>query len=368
MRKNNLWLLAGALTVVSCSNNPQQEVGQTYPTIVVQTDTVEVVESYSASIRGCQDVDIYPQVSGSITKLCVKEGERVHKGQELFVIDQVPYRAALRSAVANVQAAEAGVASARLDYESKQELFREDVISEYELSMAKNALEQAEATLEQAEAAEIDARNNLSYTEIKSPVEGTVGTLPFRVGTLVSPTMPQPLTTVSDNRHMYVYFSMTENELRSLLRKYGNPDNAIAQMPEIELELNDGTIYDRKGRIETFSGLINPQTGSISVRAVFENPDRMLWSGGVGNVVMRRVSGNQVVIPQDVVMEIQDKTIGYKVVHGKAKAVFITVESLADGKRYAVKEGLFPGDTIVSKGVGRIQEGMEITIGKENEQ
>ena len=167
---------------------------QTLPVMVVSSRAVEFQESYSASIRGRQDVDIVPQVSGRITRLCVKEGEQVKTGQVLAVIDQVPYQAALRTAQANVSAAQAKVETARIELQGKQALFDEKVISDYELSLARNGLAVALAELEQAKAQETDARNNLSYTEIKSPSNGVVGTLPFRIGALVNPNMAQPFT------------------------------------------------------------------------------------------------------------------------------------------------------------------------------
>ena len=161
----------------ACGNNGQGEYGQqAYPVITVQPDSMTINESYSAAIRGRQDVDIYPQISGTITKVCVREGERVSKGKVLFVIDQVPYRAALLTATANVHAAEAQVETAQLDYTSKEALLRENVVSEYDLSVARNTLSVAKAGLEQARAQETAARNNLSYTEVKSPSDGVVGT------------------------------------------------------------------------------------------------------------------------------------------------------------------------------------------------
>ena len=220
----------------------------------------------------------------------MKEGQRVKQGEILFVIDQVPYQAALRTATANVHAAEAQVETARLDYESKRALLREEVISEYDLSVA-------EAGLEQMRAQETNARNSLSYTEVKSPSTGTIGTLPFRAGALVSPSMAQPLTTVSDNEEMYVYLSMTENQLRALIRAYGSPDETIRQMSPVWLQLNDGTVYDEPGRIETISGVIHPQTGTVSVRSVFPNAKRLLLSGGIGKVVIPRSVPDALVIP-----------------------------------------------------------------------
>lgn len=344
----------------SCRDNNAIDVATGYPVMTVTTDSAVIGEAYSASIQGRQDIDIYPQVSGTITRLGVTEGKQVKKGEVLFVIDRTPYIAALRNATANVHAAEAQVRTARLDYESKKELLREQVISQYDLSTAQNELAVREAALEQAKAQELDARNNLSYTEVKSPSDGTVGTLPFRVGSLVSPSMPQPLTTISDNERMYVYFSMTENQLRILLRQYGSPEQVISRMPPIRLRLNDGTVYESEGRIETISGVINRQTGTVSVRSVFPNEKRLLLSGGIGNVIISHIEKNVIVVPQSATYELQDKLFAYKVKDKKAVAVELTVERLNDGKDYIVRSGLVPGDVIVTEGAGLLRDGMEI--------
>ncbi|RGN30848.1 efflux RND transporter periplasmic adaptor subunit [Bacteroides oleiciplenus] len=355
-------LILCSAVLASCKGSYNEEYQQAYSVLTVTSDSVEIMEAYSASIRGQQDIEIYPQVSGTISRLCIQEGQKVRKGETLFVIDQVPYKAALRTALANVHAAQAQVETAQLDYNSKKELYRENVISEYELSTARNALAIAKAGLEQAEAQETDARNSLSYTEVKSPSDGIVGTLPYRTGALVSSSMGQPLTTVSDNSTMYVYFSMTENQLRALIRQYGSPDETIRQMPSIRLQLNDGTMYDVPGRIESISGIINTQTGTVSIRSVFPNEKRLLFSGGIGNIIIPRTEPDAVVIPQAATYELQDKIFAYKVQEGKAVAAPIKVEPLNNGNEYMVRSGLQPGDVIVSEGVGLLQDGMEITL------
>ncbi len=363
MRFKTIIFSACLLLLMACGNERQAPEGKrSYSVFKVTATSVDIVESYSATIEGCQDVEIYPQVSGTISKLKVKEGEKVKKGQSLFVVDQVPYQAALRTATANVHAAEAQVETARLDYDSKRILFDEKVISEYDLSTARNALSIAKANLEQAKAQETDARNNLSYTEVHSPVSGVVGTLPFRAGALVGPSISKPLTTVSDTRQMYVYFSMSENQLRNLFRQYGSPDETIRKMPEIELQLNDGSIYESKGRIETISGVINPQTGTASVRCVFPNEKRLLFSGGVGNVVLPHKEHNVFVIPQGTTYEIQDKIYVYKVIDGVAKSTEIKVDKLNDGKTYIVRSGLQEGDILISEGVTMQKDGTPISI------
>lgn len=354
-----VWLLA------SCGDKQaEQEQTGKYPVISVSKSSIELSDTYAATIEGRQDVAIYPQVSGTIQRLCVKEGERVRQGQVLFIIDQVPYHAALRTATANVSAAKAQVEASQLEYDSKKVLFDEEVISQYDLSMAKSALSIAQAGLEQAQAQEINARNDLSYTEVKSPCNGVVGTLPYRVGALVGPSLPQPLTTVADTEQMYVYFSMTENNLRNLFRQYGSPDEVVASMPAITLQLNDGTIYEQQGSIETISGIINPETGTASIRCIFPNEKRLLFSGGVANVVLPYTHEEVIIIPQRTTYEIQDKLFVYKIIDNKAVATEIQVAKQHDGKSYIVVKGLKVGDQIISEGVGLVQDGMEVSIKK----
>ena len=351
-----------AVSLAACKPEQQgKKTGQTLPVMMVSSRPVEFQETYSASIRGRQDVDIMPQVSGRITRLCVKEGERVRNGQVLAVIDQVSYQAALRTARANVSAAQAKTETARIELQGKQALFDEQIISDYELSLARNQLAVAFAELEQAKAQETDARNNLSYTEIKSPSNGVVGTLPFRIGALVSPGMAQPFTVVSDNSEMYVYFSVSENKLRQFRARYGSIDKMIAEMPEVSLQLNDGTPYGQKGHIETVSGVVNPTTGAVQIKALFPNPDRELLSGSIGNVILQGLNTNAILIPMIATVELQDKIIAYRLKNGKAEAAYLTVDRLNDGNHFVVKQGLSVGDTIVVEGVGLVREGMIVT-------
>ena len=228
--------------MASCKQATDAGVKPSYATMKVEVADKELSTSYSATIRGRQDIDIYPQVSGTIEKLCVTEGQTVRRGQLLFVIDQIPYRAALKTATANVEAARAAMATAELTYKSNKELYAQKVVSEFSLKTAENTFLTAKAQLTQAEAQETNARNNLSYTEVKSPSDGVVGALPYRAGALVSANIPYPLTTVSDNSDMYVYFSMNENQLLALTRQYGSMDEALKNMPEVELVLNDNYI------------------------------------------------------------------------------------------------------------------------------
>ena len=343
--------------MASCKQATDAGVKPSYATMKVEVADKELSTSYSATIRGRQDIDIYPQVSGTIEKLCVTEGQTVRRGQLLFVIDQIPYRAALKTATANVEAARAAMATAELTYKSNKELYAQKVVSEFSLKTAENTFLTAKAQLTQAEAQETNARNNLSYTEVKSPSDGVVGALPYRAGALVSANIPYPLTTVSDNSDMYVYFSMNENQLLALTRQYGSMDEALKNMPEVELVLNDNSVYNKKGIIESISGVIDRQTGTVMARVVFPNESRLLHSGASGTVVVPSIYKDCIAIPQGATVQMQDKVVVYKVVDGKAVSTLVTVSGISDGREYVV---LNPGDEIVSEGAGLMREGTQV--------
>lgn len=353
-------LVASCLTAVACKQAPTAMGPGQYAVITVATSDCEILINNAATIKGRQDIAIYPQVSGTISELCVTEGQKVSKGQTLFIIDQVPYKAALQTAEANVAVAEASVATAQLTYDSKKELFAKNVVSKFDLQTAQNNLLTAKAQLAQAEAQQVNAANNLSYTVVKAPSDGVVGTLPYRVGTLVSASMPKPLTTVSDNSTVYVYFSMSEKQLLELTRRYGSIAGTLKNMPDVQLLLNDGSMYDQSGRVESISGVIDTSTGSVSLRAAFPNPNGLLHSGGVGNVVLTSAFKNCIVVPQSATFELQDKIFVYKLVDGKASSTMIGVEKISNGKEYIVTSGLVPGDVIITEGVSRMREGTPI--------
>ena len=333
-----------------------------YNVMILETASRKLSSTYSATIRGKQDVDIRTKVEGYITDIKVKEGSVVRQGQTLFVIDQAQYLAALATAEAKVEVKQALVEASQLSAAAKEVLFEQDIVSEFDLRMARTNLAASKAELAQAKADELPASNNLAYTLLKSPVDGVVGTLPFRVGTFVRPSESTPITTVSDNSEMYVYFSLSESQVLSLKRQYGALENALAEMPDVELQLSDGTIYSEKGRIEAISGIIDPTTGSVTIRAKFPNNKRLLISGGSGTIILPHRQEGCVVIPQHATYEVQDKVYAYKVENGVAKASIIGVFEISNGKEYIVESGLIPGDTIVVDGIGILRDGAKIKI------
>lgn len=366
MKKLFLYTEIGCLLLAtSCSNTPHTAETGRYNTMTMTAESRTLNQNYTAVITGRQCVEIRPQVSSTITEVCIEEGAKVTKGQTLFIIDQVPYKAALQTAVANVKSAEAAVATARMTASSKEELFNEHVVSAFDLQTARNQLLEAEAALEQAQAAEISARNDLSYTEVKSPVNGVASMIPYRVGALVDASITTPLATVSDDGEMYVYFSMTENQVLSLIRENGTLEEAMKQMPEVELRLSDGLMYAHKGKIDAMSGTIDTGTGSVSLRATFPNPERMLRNGGSGTVVFPYQMDNVLVVPQEATYEIQDKIVVYRVTDGKATSTPVTVFPVDNRKEYIIEQGLKAGDVIVAEGAGLLQEGTLIESGHE---
>ena len=243
-------MLLCAAICVSCKEEKKATAQKEtyYETLSVTRGERTLTTGYSAAISGVQTVEIRPQVSGMITEILIEEGESVRKGQVLFVIDQTPYKAAYEIAVANVKSAEAALSTAQLILESNKNLYEQDVVSEFDLMTAQNDLIEAEARLTLCKAEEVNASNNLSYTEVRSPVNGVASMIPYRVGALVNSNISQPLVTVSDDSQVYAYFSMAENQMLNMVLQYGSLSNAIKQMPEVELILSNGQKYEFTGK------------------------------------------------------------------------------------------------------------------------
>lgn len=327
----------------------------------LQSTTVDLKSSYPATIKGKQDVEIRPQVSGFITKVCVDEGSIVRKGQVLFVIDPVQYEAAYRSAKAAVATAKAAVSTQEITVNNKRELNKKSIISNYDLTMAENGLASAKAQLAAAQAQLTSAQQNLSFTQVKSPSDGIVNTIPYRLGSLVSPSMSTPMTVVSDINEMFVYSSLTEKELLSLTKKDGSQKSIVDAYPEVELELSDGSMYSEKGKISTISGVINQNTGAVSIRATFPNQNRLLRSGGMANLIIPYHLENAIVLPQKSTAEIQDKKFAFIVqADNTVKMKEITVFNIDNGQQYVVTSGLKAGQKVVLDNASTLKDGQTI--------
>lgn len=354
-----------ALLLTACGGSGKKNMDfsdNEYPVRTIEAQGSNSETLYPAIIRGVQDVEIRAKVSGFITKLMVKEGERVRAGQLLFVIDNETYQATVRQATASVNAAKAQLNTAKLTLDNSKQLFTNHVIGQYELETAKNSYESAQAALLQAKAGLASAKEMLSYCYVKSPVSGLVGSLPYKVGALVSPSSVEPLTTVSDNNVMEVFFSVTEKDVLAMTRNAGGVKGSIDNYPTVKLKLADGSMYNLPGKVAKMSGVIDRSTGSVSMIARFSNPNHILRSGASGSIVVPFVASNAIVIPQDAVAQIQDKYFVY-VVDNKNKARYteIKVSPDNDGENYVVTEGLRVGDKIVLKGISALNEGADVT-------
>jgi membrane fusion protein (multidrug efflux system) len=291
-------------------------------------------------------------------KVYVKEGQEVRAGQPLFLIDPTLYNAAVKSAEAAVKIAETSIETQRLNVENKEMLHSKGIISDFDLRSAKNQLATLEAQLASANAQLANAKDQLGFCTITSPTNGVVGKINYRQGTLASPSLPQPLTVVSDLREMYVYFSMAEKQVLNL----GGQASALASFPEVSLRMANGQVFERQGKIAAISGVIDASTGSLQVRADFSNPNRILRSGGTGTIEVPTSDSAAVMVPQIAVVDVQEKKFVYTLGEdNKVKYTEIKVLSQNDGQHYIVTEGVKIGDCIVVEGVSTLKDGMEIT-------
>ncbi|WP_288307989.1 efflux RND transporter periplasmic adaptor subunit [uncultured Muribaculum sp.] len=357
---------ATAMSLVSCGSKQQQQMQMPAPqiaTITVGYGTSDVESGYPATLKGKTDIDIRPQVTGFITKVCVDEGQQVHKGQVLFQLDPVQFQAAVESAEAQVRLAETSLATAQLTADNKRKLFDKNIISEYEWQLAANSLAQAKSQLSAAKAQLVSAKKNLAYTVVTAPSNGVIGSIPNREGSLASPSSAQPLTTVSDNSQIYAYFSLNEKDILKLAQNGAKSLNSsVSQMPEVSLRLANGEIYPEKGKVATVSGVIDNTTGAATVRALFENKSGMLRSGSTGMVLIPQSTDSVLLIPQKATFEMQDRKFVYVVNDSNIVSTQpITVSPVTDGKNFVVLSGLQPGQRIAVEGIGtKVRDGITI--------
>ena len=356
MRKNKiLMFVAATMLLASCGGGGgRPNFGDNeYPVLTVGTSSTQMQTTYPATIKGVQDVQICPKVQGFITQINVKEGQTVGAGQVLFVLDNATYQAQVRQAQAQVNTAQASCNTSKLSYENSQKLFENGVIGDFELQSASNGYEQAKAALASAQATLANAKEMLSFCYVKSPASGVVGTLPYKIGTLVNTSTV--MTTVSNNSSMEVYFSLTEKDALNMTQA------SLGEFPSVQLRLADGTTYSHEGKVTKMSGVIDPATGSVQVIALFPNAEKQLKSGGSGTIVIPRSNSSAIVISQNCVSEVQNKKFIYLLGEGnKVKYSEIKVDPQNDGKTYIVTGGLKVGDKYVTNGITKLNDGMEI--------
>ena len=355
-----LTMMVGGLT--SCGVDMPQMKDSSFETMTVKKSDIELPYKFSARMKGQNDVTVTPQVSGQLMKICVTEGQQVKKGQTLFIIDSRNAQLELEAAQANLQAALAQENSAKLEYESNKNLFDKKIVSSYMLNNSENSYKQAQAAVAQARASVNRAKVNLGFCTITASVSGIIGEIPVRIGDQVSP-MTQ-LTMLSGNTTMYAEFSVTEAIVEAMVKegmKAAEVDKYIAQLPEATFVMKNGTEYPHKGRVISLTGVVNAETGSLTSKVSFPNPDGHLYSGIQGTIVMPFAEKSVIVIPQYAVVRLQDKAQVYKVnADSTATAVEVTTEDTGNGKEFIVTSGLNVGDRIVTVGANNVTEGQKV--------
>ena len=355
-------ILLAPLMLSACGLDLPQETQSSFETMTVKKTDIELPYKFSAKMKGSNDVTITPQASGQLMKICVTEGQQVKKGQTLFIIDSRNARLELEAAQANLQAAKAQENSAKLEYESNKNLFDKKIVSSYMLSNSENAYKQAQAAVAQARAAVNRAKVELGFCTITAPVSGVTGSIPVRVGDQVSPM--SELTILSGNTTMYAEFSVNEAIIEEMVH-YGinadEMDKYIAKLPEATFVMKNGTKYPHKGRVVSLTGVVNSETGSLTAKVSFPNPDGHLYSGIQGTIVMSFAEKNVIVIPQSAVVRLQDKSQVYKVkADSTATAVEIKTLDTGNGKDFIVTTGLKVGEKIITTGANNVTEGQKV--------
>ena len=370
-RLHTILYLAAVLTFpmlcTGCGEEASQQTKDCYRTLRVERQDYTLYRSFAVKLESRKNTQLRPQVIGRLTKIYVKEGARVKKGEPLFVIDQAPYLAAVDAAKAQVSTARAALSTAQLNLEGKQKLYEQQMVGEYDLRRARHAKEEASAQVEAAEAQLVSARTQLGFTTICCPVDGVIGMIPYRVGDLVDPSSGPDLTLASESNYIYAYGALSEEALSELLRDFGcsSLDELPTKLPAVTLYSNWGEKMPVEGHIDAISGTVESENGATYIRASFFDATEIFRSGSNGYIEMPYVMHGVIVVPQEAVVDIHDKYLVYKVVDGKAVETEVSVLHYDDGQNFVVTAGLAPGDVIIAEGAGFVTDGIEVTEKKE---
>ncbi|MFD2570436.1 efflux RND transporter periplasmic adaptor subunit [Spirosoma soli] len=368
--------LAVSLLLADCTGNDKQKEGgspdgpggapqgpKAYAVMTVQPQRTTLFTDVPATVQGTQNVDIRPKVDGYIEAIYVDEGATVRKGQRMFRLNAPQYAQDVITAQAAIRTAQADVNTAQMAVEKVRPLVEKEIVSDYQLKTAQFTLESKQAALAQANATLANARTNLGYTLITSPVDGVVGSIPYRIGNLITASTTSPLTTVTSISRVYAYFALNEKQLLTITRTNGNGtlQQKLARMPDVSLVLADGSVYNHKGRVETAVGQINTETGSSNFRATFSNPESLLRSGSSGLVRTPQPIDSALVVPQRATYELQGKRFLYVVSRDSvAKSREVLVAPTPDGQSFVVQKGLTAGDRVVTEGASELRDGTKI--------
>ncbi|NML37315.1 efflux RND transporter periplasmic adaptor subunit [Chitinophaga sp. G-6-1-13] len=362
-----VFLLFPVIVLNSCGSKLQHQTETSalkeFPVLTVEVKNTSLYSDYPASIQGVQNIEIRPKVDGFIEKIYVDEGASVQKGQVLFKINAPQYEQEMRTAAAAIKSAEAEVGTARMQVEKVIPLVKEEIVSSYELETAKFILQTKEAALVQAKASLVNAHINIGYTTILSPVDGVIGGIPYKTGSLVTGSSLLPLTTVSAIKEVYAYFSVNEKQFLLFSETHAGItlEDKLQKLAPVSLILPTGVKYKEKGRVTTVNGLINTETGAVSFRATFPNALGIIRSGGSAIVRMQQEIPNALLVPQKATYEMQGKRFVYKLDEkNTANSTAIEVVEGVPGDFFVVQNGLKAGDRIVASGIANLKDGIKI--------
>ncbi|APY10842.1 efflux transporter periplasmic adaptor subunit [Seonamhaeicola sp. S2-3] len=358
MRNRKIILIAVVasvfITIVSCGNKEKAPVAAKqqalpFPVTQLQPQTVTGYAEYPVSIEGIVSSDVRAKTTGYIQKVLVDEGARVRKGQPLFKLET-------QALSQDAEAAKAQVNVAQVEVNKLKPLVEKNIISQVQLETAKANLAQAKANYSSIVA-------NISYATVKSPVDGYVGSINFREGALVSAADATPLTTVSDISKVYAFFSLNETDYLDFIQnaKGKNLEEKLKNYPEVSLILANGSTYNVKGKIQTSTGQVNQNTGTISLRAIFDNPNEILTNGSSGKIKIPSTYNNAIVIPQSATYEQQGKVMVFTIdENNSAKSKVVKVQAKVDNL-YVIESGIDANTKIIASGVSKLRDGMPIT-------
>lgn len=351
--RNTVIILSISIGVLSCGDKAQpktlsEAAPSPYPVVQLQSKTVTGFTEYPTTIEGKVNSDVRAKTSGYVEKVYVDEGQKVRKGQTLFKLET-------QSLSQDAGAAKAQVNVAQVEVDKLIPLVEKNIISPVQLETAKANLAQAKANYSGVTA-------NIGYATIKSPIDGFVGAINFREGALISPSDATPLTTVSQIDEVYAFFSFNEAQyIDHLQRSKGqNKAERIKNSPDLTLVLANGKEYSEKGRIQTSTGQINQSTGTIQIRAAFDNPNEILTNGNSGKIKFPIEYKDAIVVPQTATFEQQGNIMIFKLgADNKVETSILKVQGTVDNL-YVVESGLEPSDKIVISGIGKLKNGMAI--------
>lgn len=363
MKKLSILLSISVLLVslffVGCKQEAPKQIPPTFKVKQIEPATGELLLYFPTTIESSQVIEVRPKVEGYLDKIYVKEGSSVRAGESLFLINPDDFRQKLLAAEADVLVAQSNLDNARLEVEKVTPLVNQAIVSEYQLKSAKSALQAAEAKLAQAKAAAEQARINLSYAHIRASASGTISQINVDEGALIRVSDPNPLTTISADGDVVAYFAISE--------KFINPkENKKIVLPDAQLALSNGSIYEEKGKLELASGLVNSQTGTILLKAIFPNQKKWLRTGQSGNVVIPITIPDAILIPKAATYEMLNKIMVVLVDENNTTSSKEISVIGSDADNYIINDGVEAGDLIAIEGVRKLSDGMVITPEKTN--